>query len=204
MYISRVYLDRRRHTTAKALYNRNILHGALEQCFVGERQHPLWRIDEVGNNICLLVLSREAPNFASFVEQFGVSGMQAQTKSYDAFLEHGIMQGEIMRFRITVNPTIKKDGKRIPLNMNRTEKQQYCASDWLRDRLIKNGAELIRGDISNYRRNKINNGQKNITLVSADFDGYIKIIDREKFVLALANGIGHGKAYGCGMISVMR
>ena len=204
MYISQVFLDTRKHDTARALYNRNIMHGALERCFEGERQHPLWRIDKRAGIYLVLVVSKTVPDFTNFISQFGVSGIQPQTKSYDAFLTSGIRQGEIMRFHITANPTIKKNGKRIPLNLKRTEHQKYCASDWIKDRLLNHGAELITVDISAFESHKIRSEQKNIVMVSADFDGYLKVIDRDKFEDALKNGIGHGKAYGCGMLSVMK
>lgn len=204
MFISQVYIDTRKHETAKAMYNRNIMHGAIERCFEGERQHPLWRIDRISGMFSILIVSRNEPNFEDFVQKFGVSGIQPQTKSYDDFLEKVIQHDEIMRFHMTANPTIKRNGKRIPLNMKRTNTYGYCASDWLCDRLKKNGAELISGDISSFEKYKIKREKSIITMVAADFDGFIRITDKDKFVYALTNGIGHGKAYGCGMISVMR
>ena len=204
MYISRVYLDVRKHDTARALHNLNILHGAIERCFWGERQHPLWRIDKNAGMYFVIIVSRSEPDFTSFTERFGLSGKEAQTKLYDTFLENGIKKGNIMRFHMRANPTIKKNGKRVPLNMKRTLNQQYCALDWLRDRMYANGAELVEGDITGYEDHRIKKDKETIKLISMEFDGYIKIIDKTKFVEALENGIGHGKAYGCGMISVMK
>lgn len=204
MYISKIYLDNRKQATTKALYNRGIMHSTLEGCFDGGRQHPLWRVEKIGGRFIMLVISRDAPDFSSLVGQIGDERVMPQTKSYDNYLENGVRQGDLMRFRLTANPTIKKDGKRIPLNMKRTENHDYCATDWLRDRLNDHGAELISGEISVFEKHKIRRNQKTITLVSADFDGELKVVDRDKFVDALKNGIGHGKAYGCGMITVMR
>ena len=204
MFISKIYLDNRKQATAKALYNRGIMHGTLEGCFKGERQHPLWRVEKKGNRFFVLVISKDAPDFSSLVDQLGDERVLPQTKLYDNYLENGIRQGDLMHFRLTANPTIKKDGKRIPLNMKRTENHDYCAADWLRDRLSFHGAELISGEISAFEKHRIIRNQKMITLVSADFDGELKVVDRDKFVDALKNGIGHGKAYGCGMITVMR
>jgi len=204
MFISQIYLDRGKHDTARALYNRNILHGAIEQCFHGERQHPLWRIDSNGGRLSVLVVSKDVPDFSLFEKQFGISGVPPQTKSYDDFLKKSVSQGEIMRFHITANPTIKKDGKRIPLNMRPTSKQKYCASDWFSDRLESHGAKIISGEITSYDTHRIKKEKNTITMVTADFDGYLKVVNRVKMVEALSNGIGHGKAYGCGMITVMR
>jgi CRISPR system Cascade subunit CasE len=204
MFISQVYMDKGKRDTARALYNRNILHGAIERCFHGDRQHPLWRIDDKGDKVVLLVVSCEKPDFTSFVTQFGFVEAEPQTKSYDRFLENGINQGETLHFHITANPTIKKNGKRIPLNRNSTEIQNYCAYDWIRDRLKNNGAELINGNVSAYRKYKAKKDDNMITFVSADFDGVLRVKDREKFVSALIHGIGHEKAYGCGLLTVAR
>ena len=203
MYISRVYLDERKHDTARAMYNLEILHGAIEQCFHGDRQHPLWRIDQSGEKFFIIMVSNDSPDFTVFSEQFGAEGTPPQVKNYDLFLQKGFREGDILRFHLTVNPTIKKDNKRIPLNMNKTEKQAYCAMDWLGDRLRANGAELVSAQNSAYGHRKIMGKDKKITLVTATFDGSLKVMDMGKFSKALISGIGHGKAYGCGLISVM-
>lgn len=108
MYISRVYLDGRKHDTARAMYNLGIFHGAIEQCFHGERQHPLWRIDQSGENLFIIMVSNDSPDFTVFSEQFGVEEIPPQVKDYDLFLQKGFHEGDILRFHLTVNPTIKK------------------------------------------------------------------------------------------------
>ncbi len=203
MYISRVYLDTRKHDTAKALYDLNMLHGALESCFTGERHHPLWRIDRDANKTSLIMLSRDLPDFTSFQKQFGLAGMQVETKTYDRYIE--TIEGDMCyRFRLVANPVVTKDGKRIPLNMNRTEKYQYCTTDWLKDRLKRNGAEVVSCDISACKNNRISKHRHGITLYTVQFDGVLKILDSEAVKKALVNGIGHGKAYGCGLLTIMR
>ena len=204
MYISMVCLDKRKHETAQALYNRNILHGAIEQCFEGDRQHPLWRIDNVNGRLYVMVVSHDIPDFTSFMQQFGDFWVSPQTKAYDEFLQRGIKNDTVMRFKCTCNPTIKKDGKRIPLNAVKTSNQPYCAEDWLKDRLHMNGAEVLDSRMIRFEMHKIKRSSKSINLVAAEYEGYLRVADADKFVKALTNGIGHGKAYGCGLISVAR
>ena len=203
MYISRVYLDGKKHKTVQALYNRGILHGAIERCFQGERQKSIWRLDRTGERIFLILVSMEKPDFTFFCEQFGLNGSQAEVKQYDAFIST-INEGNILRFRLTANPTIKKDNKRIPLNKKKTENQSYCAMDWLIDRMKNNGAEVISAQISKYERHRIAYNGKSIVLAEATYDGCIRVMDQKMFMMALLNGIGHGKAYGCGLLTVMR
>lgn len=205
MYITQIVLDAKKRDTARALYNREILHGAIEKCFIGERQHPLWRLDRSGGRLIILMVSRDIPELTSFVSQFGDIRYSTQTKSYDVFLESIVKENILLKFRTTINPTVKKNGKRVPLNANRTENQPYCADDWVRDRLLSNGAELVKSTLIRYDIHKIRgNGKKTVTLVSAEYDGWLRVKDIERFKKILANGLGHGKAFGCGLVSVMR
>lgn len=203
MYISRIFLDGRKHDTARAMYNRGIFHGAIENCFTGDRQHPLWRIDKSEGRLSVMIVSKDEPNLNMFYKQFGVDGVLPQTKDYDLFLKKGFHTNDILKFHLTANPTIKKNNKRIPLNMNKTENVPYCAMDWLVDRLKGKGAEVLSAQISSYESHKITGNNKKITLAAATYDGVLKVTDESEFAKLLSQGVGHGKAYGCGMISVM-
>jgi len=198
-------MDTRKRNTARALYNREILHGAIENCFIGERQHPLWRLDRCNGRTSVLMVSKDIPELTSFVSQFGDILYSSQTKAYDVFLENIVKENTMLRFKATVNPTIKRNGKRVPLNANRTENQQYCATDWLKDRLSVNGAELVNSILTRYDLHKIHaHGKRTVTLVSAEYDGYLFVKDVDRFRHILTDGLGHGKAYGCGLVTVMR
>lgn len=150
-----------------------------------------------------MIISKDIPDFTSFNVRFGFDNCKAGIKNYDTFIKK-LHINDVLKFHITVNPTITKKGKRIPLNMNRTEKQPYCSDDWLKDRIQTNGAEIISAQISSYEHHQIIKNDRKITLVTATFDGNLKVTDIDKFSKALIAGIGHEKAYGCGMLSVMR
>ena len=80
--------------------------------------------------------------------------------------------------------------------MNRTENYPYCASDWVRERLEKAGAEILSCDGTAYKKNRIAKNKHGITLNTVQFDGILRTKDSELLKNALINGIGHGKAYG--------
>ena len=203
MYLSKIYLNRGKRETARAFYNPQIFHGALENCFRGERQHPLWRIDGDGIRNFMLVVSRDIPDFSAFQEAFGYDDRPAITKDYETFLEKGFRDGDILRFHLAANPTIKIAGKRIPLNKKGTDKYPYSAVDWAKDRLKKHGAEVVEVQLSSYKEKTATGNGRKMYYVMAEYDGILRVIDKNEFALALAKGIGHEKAYGCGMISVM-
>ena len=74
--------------------------------------------------------------------------------------ENAIKQGREMRFFITANPVIKKNGKRVPLTLCRTKNQDYCAADWIRDRIFSAGAMVSQSNISNYGCHVIKKGKE--------------------------------------------
>ncbi len=41
-----------------------------------------------------------------------------------------------------------------------------------------------------------------VTLTTVTYDGILQITDADAFRRALTNGIGHAKAYGCGLLTL--
>jgi CRISPR system Cascade subunit CasE len=77
-----------------------------------------------------------------------------------------------------------------PLEQSTLSETQYAFRITNRDRLVFN---------------KRNDERTNrVTLDVATFEGVLKITDLSAFKRALINGIGRGKAYGCGMLTVAR
>ena len=128
MFITQLILNMNNRENMQGYVDFGFFHSRLESCFSGVREHPLWRLD---NNI-ILFLSKNKPNVP---ESLGY----AQTKLYDP----RIPKGTVLTYKITANPVIKKEGRRIPLNIKRTINQQYCASDWIIDRVKKGGAKIL-------------------------------------------------------------
>lgn len=79
---------------------------------------------------------------------------------------------------------------------------------WLAERAAANGFSLEAGE---YRvtKSQIYKFQKHgrsrpVTLLSVTFDGILTVADPEKFRGALLSGIGRGKAYGNGLLTVVK
>ena len=72
MYLSRVELDPTRRSTMAALAAPQKLHGAVESSFTGERRRRLWRLDRLGEQLYLLLLSEDVPvSFDPHHRQYG-------------------------------------------------------------------------------------------------------------------------------------
>jgi len=210
MYLSQVELQPARRETMLAIARPQLLHGAIEQSFTGVRERRLWRLDFLNNRCMLLVLSRQKPDFTNVVAQFGETDRPAvwKTKDYDPLLER-LENGQTWRFRLKANPvrSVSGDtdgGKRGKIMAHVTPAQQ---KQWLLSRAETLGVELRAEafDVVHTQWYRFDKGQKqNVTLRTASFEGVLTVADAQRFRLALQTGIGRAKAYGCGLMTVMR
>lgn len=210
MYLTRMELDTRKRNTMKALVSPNLFHGAVEAAFPGERTRKLWRIDRLGEHCYLLLLSDKEPRLEHAAEQFGLpnSGSPWETKDYGILLER-IKNNTIWRFRLTANPTIcskNGNGERGTIHAHITP---FYQKKWLLDRCDKNGFSIAENEFSVTERRwqrfyKGADRKKPITFLSVTYEGILTVIDAEVFHRALTEGMGRGKAFGMGMLTVMR
>ena len=82
----------------------NLMHGAVESSFAGERARNLWRIDPLQGKLYLLLVSPAKPDLQGLAQQFGVPGQSGETRDYGPLLGR-IRTGSVWRFRLTANPT---------------------------------------------------------------------------------------------------
>ena len=211
MYLTRMELDVNKRDTRKALLSPSVFHGAIESSFPGERERRLWRVDEFQGKYYLLLLSEQFPDLSHAANQFGMggSGQPWQTKSYDALLER-IQNGSAWQFRLTANPTksIKspETGKRGTVCAHITPEYQL---KWLLDRCEAHGfsinpEEAIVTKSQWQRFYKGDQRKKPVSLLSVTFEGILTVTDAARFRRTLVEGIGRGKAFGLGLLTVIR
>ena len=206
MYLSRVELDLNNRNTMMALTSPQKLHGAVESAFDGERRRRLWRLDRVGEKLFLLVLSEDEPDLSGVVVQFG-TGAPQQTRSYEPLLDR-ITAGSVWQFRLTANPTISKSrGSAV----GRGTVMAHCTTEfqekWLLDRAAKHGFALDEKAFTVTRvqwQHFAKHGSRLVTLLAVTYEGTLQVTDPEAFRQLLCQGMGRGKAYGLGMMTVMR
>lgn len=209
MYLSRVELDPTRRATMAALAAPQKIHGAVETAFAGERRRRLWRIDNLSGKLWLLILSEDTPELSGIAAQFGVPGApKYETKDYTPLLSRAA-PGSVWQFRLTANPT-----KSCPAGQNavRGTVRAHCTVDyqkqWLLERAPKHGFSLDPDAFTVthtqwYRFYRGGSG-KPVSLLGVTYEGVLQVTDPESFCAALTQGIGRGKAYGMGLLTVMR
>lgn len=204
MYLSRVPLDLSKRKTQIALASPNKFHGAVEEAFSDSRERNLWRIDTLRGETYLLILSASKPELSGVAAQFGYQGDCGVSKEYGSLLER-IKEGSVWHFRLVANPvhSIRTEKGRGKVVAHVSEKYQL---EWLNGQAEKKGFCLL-SDTAYVRESswkifkKRDSGQK-VRLLAVAFEGLLRVEDADAFKDALQNGIGRGKAYGMGLLTV--
>lgn len=206
MFLSKISLNLNNRNTIEALSSPSKIHGAVENCFLQPRKRNLWRVDRLRNEYCILILSEDEPEFSKFNLQF--EPYSVATKPYDSLLNR-ISTGDKWHFRITANPTkslsnndTKKRGKVVAHTTIEYQKK------WLTEKSVKNGFTITEDTFdvvqSSWKHFYKKNNNKPVSILSVTYEGILTISDVESFKTALINGIGRGKAYGMGLLTIAK
>jgi CRISPR system Cascade subunit CasE len=219
MYLSKILLDPTSRATQKALSDVGVMHRSIMACFpdidaqnAREELGVLFRleVDRRGESVQVLVQSKVKPSWSFLPKGILVADNDSTgnpwCKQVDKYFKD-IGDGDSLRFRLQANPTKKiragegtPQGKRVELIL---EEQQL---EWLRRRGSQSGFEVRSATLKPL--GKITAGPSNgsgaakKTLFVIRFDGVLRVTDHVALKEALEKGIGPGKAYGLGLLSV--
>lgn len=156
-----------------------------------------------------------------------------ETKQYDTLLGH-IENGSTWQFRLTANPTIsssKDKSKHADDNSEKSEKifseqeqpqkqterkrgtvyahnVERFQREWLMKKAEKNGFHVENQNLaivqSQWMQFTKRQEKNRVSFISVTYEGILTVTDKDAFVKALTEGIGREKAYGMGMLTVMR
>ncbi|MGW2654411.1 type I-E CRISPR-associated protein Cas6/Cse3/CasE [Streptomyces sp. NPDC001478] len=183
----------------------------------------LWRLEEKDNQPTLLILSPTPPDLTHLVEQAGWPRLATpdapgwDTRPYTPLLEH-LHTGMRLRFRLTANPTraVHRPGRRGVRTALTTPADQI---QWLLDRAAAAGFTIpVDKGISSagtcvtvsatralrFPRTTNSGARREVHLRTATYDGLLDVVDPDALRRTLTDGIGHGKAYGCGLLTLAR
>ena len=215
MYLTRMELDLKNRQTVLAIASPSILHGMVETAFSGERKRNLWRIDTLHEKTYLILLSTERPEMMNIYSQIGIKDNEEcwQIKDYDSYIS-GIQTGEVFHFRLIANPTYShyesnensEKSMRGKVYAHITTEHQ---KKWLMDRADGLGFILNenRFDVTEKQWKSFQKGKENgrpVDILSVTYEGELRVKDADRFRETLKNGIGRGKAYGMGLLTVIR
>lgn len=212
MYLSRVFLASRTRNTMLALAFPNRFHGAIEECFHRSDTRKLWRIDNLQNNLCMLILSEEKPDLSFICAQFSESKDSWESRDYSHFLDK-LQNNTIWRFRLTANPTHSEPSKLKSEADKRLRGKVFAhitvdsQKQWLYKHASQHGFELFENEFTvvgtKWQHFQKGSG-RSVKILSVTYEGILHIVDVNLFRDALLKGIGRGKAYGMGLLTIMR
>lgn len=142
----------------------------------------------------ILLLSNRPP-------QEKVDGQYGEVQSKaisDSFLHH-----THYRFKVIVNPT-KRDSaskKLVPI------RGREAVHDWFAERAKSSwGFEVIPDQLQVDSINVLqfkDKSQRDITMAQANVQGTLQVADRQQFINSFSQGIGRGRAFGCGLLQLV-
>lgn len=226
MYLSRIQLNPQRRDARRLLASPQRLHAAVLASYpepptgaLDGAPRVLWRLDvEPDNRTFLYVVSPDRPDFAHLAEQAGWPSTERGTsKEYGSLLDR-LAPGQRWAFRLTANPTQYV----VPEHGGRAKRVAHVSvphqEKWLTERAESAGFRIastqlpgVDGDLdapvlrvtrrSTHQFSR-RGAAKPVTLAVAQFDGVLEVDDADVLRRSLVAGIGPGKAYGCGLLTL--
>ncbi|MEV0609515.1 type I-E CRISPR-associated protein Cas6/Cse3/CasE [Polymorphospora rubra] len=218
MYLTRFQINPARRNARRLLSSPHAMHAAVRAAFPVVEDYEradtrtLWRLDTTATaTVHLYIVSPGRPDLTHLVEQAGWPTTDEAwiTRDYDGLLG-SLRPGQQWAFRLTANPT---HSGRKTADAKETQRFGYLREpeqvDWLARRAERNGFALAsqhdgRPNVKLHRRHTqtFKRGMGSVTLTTATYEGILQVVDTDSFRRALTGGIGHAKAYGCGLLTL--
>ncbi|MEV4135494.1 type I-E CRISPR-associated protein Cas6/Cse3/CasE [Dactylosporangium sp. NPDC049742] len=217
MYLSRFIIDPARRGARKLIASPQAMHAAIRGAFADPADYEradartLWRLDTATvGTLHLYIVSPGQPDLTHMVAQAGRGTAEAwQTRAYGGLLA-SLQPGQQWAFRLTANPTHSgrktADSKETQRFGHLRPEQQ---TQWLIDRSARCGFAVATQQnnepnvgLHHRQTQTFRRGAGSVTLTTVTYDGLLDITDADAFRQTLSLGIGHGKAYGCGLLTI--
>ena len=219
MYFSRVVINPHLWNARRALASLERLHAIVaratseaQQNVDGSDERPLWRLDQSGGGKGprLYIVSRRVPDLGVLMEQLGTGPQELAFTEYEPFLDQ-LRRGQEWGFRCRANPTKSIGSGQAGVRGRRTgivSRDEQL--DWFFDQARRNGFHmpinrmeapevLIKeSTLVSFKRHG-----GNVTLSSVVFDGVLAIDDPDALKEAMITGVGRGKGYGFGLLTLV-
>ena len=228
MFLTRCELNPARRGARKLLGSPQAMHAAVMAAFPRETAsnggRALWRVDEVRAGTYLYLVSPWKPDLTHVVEQAGwPTTSNWKTVDYEPPLNQ-VEEASSWGFRLAADPTRSVGGapgvrgKRVG---HVTVSQQ---TNWLLERAQRLGFRIPEIDIGDsgpervaeyavsavrrerpeFTRRRSEGGSDRVTIDRVVFEGRLVVTDPHALRAAMVSGIGPGKAYGCGLLTLAR
>lgn len=200
MYLTRLRLDPRSVQARRDLAEPYEMHRTLVRAFVrnAEQVPPriLWRVEPtaVWSEPVVLVQAQVSADWS--VLEGLPNYLKSNAETRDISPEGWLQPERCYRFRLFANPTVTRDGKRQGLVSEEAQlawlARQGERHGFAVEAALVTGSELLRSRKQDSR----------ICVLQACFEGRLRVQNSTALASALRSGIGAGKAFGCGLLSL--
>lgn len=227
MYLTRIFIDEKCAAVRADLRSPTGLHRTIMRAFpsdLGERPRKklsvLYRVDsDRDGRLAILVQSLEVPDTSTWPVGYVLSpdhdldlalgSLDENPATRDLRVDHErFAPGRAFMFRLLANTTRKintksgadgarRNGQRVPV------RGLEARIGWLRRRSEMAGFQTDEGSLRAVEVSPVG-ARGSVTLAGTLFEGSLRIRDVEAFRGAVREGIGPGKAYGFGLLSLGR
>jgi CRISPR system Cascade subunit CasE len=211
MFLSKLALNPRSRQARRELADPYQLHRTVLAAFPDEAEGGLGRVSfRVDTDRCtglstVLVQSAAAPDWSGLRAAGDYLLADPESKEFAPSFQ----RGRQLFFRLRANPTVKREGKR---HAWLREEDQVA---WLQRKARGEGKNSrpagfevlsVRVVPEGVRRGRKGNGpdRRDLSLFSVLFEGILAVTDPDAFHDTLVQGIGSGKAFGFGLLSLAR
>lgn len=216
MYLSRFEINTQRRGARHLLASPQRVHAGVAQGFPtmdgpAEPERVLWRLDRDQQKAMLYIVSPRRPDLTHLVEQAGWPTITPgwESRDYQPLLDR-LTAGQRWAFRLMANPVRNRrssdDSRRTQRFGHVTVAQQ---TEWLLDRAGRLGFVIPKAahdepDVAVRNREilRFDRQGHTVTLATAVFEGMLDVVDADKLRRALVAGVGSGKGYGCGLLTL--
>jgi CRISPR system Cascade subunit CasE len=193
-YLSMLTLNPKNRTVQRDLSDIYLLHQTVLRAFTGiSPGRVMFRLEQKNEISSILVQSPIEPQWSILdSDYFAKNPVHKEFKpAFD--------QGQQFRFRLRANPTVKRQGKREGLLR---EEDQI---NWLIRKSSDCGFHVLSAYVHDQRMESGKDGDgREISLFCVTFEGIMSVTGPSKLLVALENGIGSGKGFGNGLLSLAR
>lgn len=226
MYLSRLILNPRNKRARRDLVDCGEMHRTVMNAFppgIGPARSQfgvLHRVDvRSDGEVTLFVQSRQRPDWSHLPPDYLLD--QPACKPV-ASIYAGLTAGSVLRFRLRANPTRKIDTKSDASGRRRHGRRVEFRTEaectgWLQRKAQAGGFELLsvrlnpavpdvtarpEGSSIRLTGTQQDGTPRPLTFAAVLFEGHLRVTDVDQFLATLEKGIGPGKAYGLGLLSV--
>lgn len=118
-------------------------------------------------------------------------------------ISNSFLQHSHYRFKVIVNPTKRdsKSRKLLPVR-GRDEIHSWFAGRAESSWGFQTPSEQLQVDAIEVLQFK-DKKQREITIAQAQVQGFLKVTDPQQFIKSFSQGIGRGRAFGCGLLQIV-